>query len=324
MRRISTSTKVTDKFGAGKHGFTNGNAVGGIPATDLEDVWFDHAQEEICSPIEAAGLALDSNDRTQLLQAMQILSAPIVGLMRKARMSVTAASASATFLADQIVVATALGGKHYRLSGFSKTVNLATTGAGGMDTGSAPTSGYVALYAIYNQTSGASALLATNATSAVASHVYSGANMPAGYTASALVSVWPTNGSGQFTVGQQQDRDIYRNSTSVLSTTTSATSVPFTSLSISSAVPPNAVRVKGTRTITFTSATGCAPSFAFAPDSGGSGGNLMYVSGSTSSGPNWGMDFESLVVTQQTLYYAIGNSAAVSVTYAASIVGYSI
>lgn len=71
MRRISTGTKVTDKFGTGKHGFTNGNAVGGIAATDLEDVWFDHIQEEIANVIEGAGITLDPNNRAQLLAAIQ-------------------------------------------------------------------------------------------------------------------------------------------------------------------------------------------------------------------------------------------------------------
>jgi hypothetical protein len=80
----------------------------------------------------------------------------------------------------------------------NKTVNLATTGAGGMDSGAAPNNGFVAIYAIYNPTTGASALLARNATAAAQPTVYGGANMPAGYTASALISVWPTNASGQF------------------------------------------------------------------------------------------------------------------------------
>jgi len=71
MRRISTATKVTDKFGAGKHGFTNGNAVGGVPATDLEDVWFDHMQEEIANVVEWAGITLDGSNRAQLLAALQ-------------------------------------------------------------------------------------------------------------------------------------------------------------------------------------------------------------------------------------------------------------
>lgn len=71
MRRISTATKSVDKFGAGKHGFTNGNAVGGIPATDLEDSWFDHVQEEIANVIEDLGVALDPNNRAQLLAALK-------------------------------------------------------------------------------------------------------------------------------------------------------------------------------------------------------------------------------------------------------------
>lgn len=71
MKRISTSTKSVDKFGAGKHGFTNGNAVAGIPATDLEDTWFDHVQEEICAVIEAGGLALDPGNRAQLLAVLR-------------------------------------------------------------------------------------------------------------------------------------------------------------------------------------------------------------------------------------------------------------
>jgi hypothetical protein len=73
MRRISTATKVTDKFGLGKHGFTNGNAVSGVPATDMEDVWFDHVQEEIAGVVEGTGGTLDPNNRGQLLAAIQKL-----------------------------------------------------------------------------------------------------------------------------------------------------------------------------------------------------------------------------------------------------------
>ena len=77
-----------------------------------------------------------------------VLSSPIVGSMRNGKMSVTAASASATFTADEIIVGAALNGSAKRLSSYSQAINLATTGAGGMDTGSAPVSGFVSLYAI--------------------------------------------------------------------------------------------------------------------------------------------------------------------------------
>jgi hypothetical protein len=152
-------------------------------------------------------------------------------------MSVTAASATATLTADEIIVETALGGVRYCLPSFSKTINLATTGAGGMDTGTAPVSGFVAVYAIWNPTTQTAALLATNATSAVAPNVYGGANMPGGYTASALVSVWGTNGSGQFTVGWQVDRKVFTTLITVLSASAALSNVAE---SIAGAVPKNA------------------------------------------------------------------------------------
>lgn len=72
MKRIDTSTKSTDKFGAGKHGFTNGNPVTPIPSTQLDETWCDNLQEEIANVVEAAGIVLNGADRTQLLQAIQL------------------------------------------------------------------------------------------------------------------------------------------------------------------------------------------------------------------------------------------------------------
>lgn len=73
MQRINTLTKATDKWGAGKHGFTNGNVIGGIPATDLEEAWFDSVQEELAAVIEAMAIALNGNDKAQLLKALRLL-----------------------------------------------------------------------------------------------------------------------------------------------------------------------------------------------------------------------------------------------------------
>ncbi len=74
----------------------------------------------------------------------------IIGSSRNARMDITAASETATFTADEIIVGTALDGSQYRIGNFNKTINLATIGAGGMDIGTAPANGFVAIYAIYN------------------------------------------------------------------------------------------------------------------------------------------------------------------------------
>jgi hypothetical protein len=79
MRRISTATKVTDKFGVGKHGFTDGNSVTGIPATDLEGQFFDHVQEELAGIVEATGGAVDGSSRTQVLNSINALIEARVG-----------------------------------------------------------------------------------------------------------------------------------------------------------------------------------------------------------------------------------------------------
>ncbi|OWY32028.1 phage tail protein [Herbaspirillum aquaticum] len=86
MKRISTATKVVDKFGANKPGFTNGNAVAGVPATDLESDWFDHVQEEISRVIEAGGGVVDGSSYTQLLTAIQSL----IGSLSIRQYSITA------------------------------------------------------------------------------------------------------------------------------------------------------------------------------------------------------------------------------------------
>jgi hypothetical protein len=133
----------------------------------------------------------------------------LVGSVRNLRCSVAATSASATFTADEIIVESALGGLRYCLSSFNKTINLGGAGAGGIDTGTATANGFVGIYAIYNPTTQVSALLATMEASAVLPSVYGGANMPAGYTASALISVAPISATaGQFAQFFQLDRSV--------------------------------------------------------------------------------------------------------------------
>ncbi|MCW3542945.1 phage tail protein [Burkholderia cenocepacia] len=214
-------------------------------------------------------------------------------------MYVAAASASATFTADEIVVETTLGGGFFRLAGFNKTINLATTGVGGMDTGTAPANGYVALYAIYNPSTATQSLLAVNATTGKVSEVYGGGNMPAGYTASALVSVWPTNGSGQLVAGYQNGRTFYPVSTAIFSTTTTVTS--YTSLNISNAVPPNAIKFGG---ISIAQATNPTSSIgaSLAASSAGVGGQTCQAGGYSGTGQT-DSPFTIPLITQQTMYY---------------------
>lgn len=240
------------------------------------------------------GAATASQHAVQLGQV-----AGVVGSVRNLVMNVAAASATATLTTDEIIVETALGGLRYCLANFNKTINLALTGAGGMDTGTAPVSGFVAIYAIYNPTTQTAALLAQNA-STLRSNVYSGANMPAGYTASALVSVWPTDASGKFVVGGQIDRKLFLNNTSAF---TISTSVPtLTANGIASVVPSNARTVGGTAVGTNSTANG-GISWAIAGTPTGVG----QVSGSTNSataGSGIAAPFDDIpLFTAQTVYY---------------------
>lgn len=162
------------------------------------------------------------------------------GDARNAAMKVAAASATATFTADEIVVATSLGGQSFTLTSYSQACNLGTTGAGGMDTGTAPVSGYVSLYAIYNPATNTKSILACSSATST-STIYAGANMPAGYTASALISTWPTNGSSQFRSGLQRERRILVGSAGF----PLVGGAGLTTVDISTAVPPNAITVFG-------------------------------------------------------------------------------
>ncbi len=188
--------------------WTEGNPGTGVPATLERASWFNMVQEELRAIVVAGGATPSKTNYTQIRDAIKLMFSTVVGTARNVVMSVTAASATATLTADEIIVETALGGFPFKLSSFSKTINLATIGAGGMDTGTAPTTGAVAIYAIYNPTTQTSALLATNASSVKQGNIYGGANMPTGYTASALVSVWLTTAASLFAIGYQQDRHV--------------------------------------------------------------------------------------------------------------------
>lgn len=289
MHRIDTPTAQVDKFGAGKNGFTRGNPQTGVPATALDDDYFDAVQEELAGIVEAAGMTLKKTDRAQVLAAIKLLIGSetntkylkvasnlaeikaagaaavsaaltnlglsdaahlpqltgVIGTSRNAKMSVTAASSTATFTADELIVQTALGGLQYKLSSFNKTINLATTGAGGMDTGTVPANGFVALYAIYNPTTQISALLAVNASSVVAPEVYGGSNIPAGYAASALVSVLPTS-SSQLAPVIQQGRRVSIVGASILSGSGAPSSLAALAITV---IPLNTTLIRISATV---------------------------------------------------------------------------
>lgn len=299
--------------------FVDEDTAAGVVGSLIPSAWGNAVTDEILNVIKATQIVPDETSKTQLATAIRIIASALVGGTRGAKMSVTEASAAASLTADEVTVKSALGAQAWLLANFSKTVDLSKVGAGGMDTGVAPANGFVALYAIYNPTAGASALLAVNATSMKAPEVYGGANMPAGYTASALVGVYPVSGTlGQFAPLQQIDRDVFRIPVSVYNSS-AAGSVSYTPLSISSAVPINARSIYAAWVAT-ESTPGAGISMSLASNAAGVGaiGVAAVVTGQTSASS---IAAKLLLTEPQTIYYA--TNAVATGSRSATIVGYS-
>nr|WP_261991229.1 hypothetical protein [Pseudomonas sp. SC3(2021)] len=174
------------------------------------------------------------------LEQRLLTALPLAGAATNLRMFIPADSKIATMTADEIIVSTVLG-RSYRLTNFNRTINLGAAGAGGTDNGAVVANGYVALYVIYNPSTATSALMAVNSTGVVAPRIYSSTSMPAGYTASALVSVLATNAAGQMRVAYQLGRQITIENRSLYSATVGST--VMTGVNIAGHIPPNATHV---------------------------------------------------------------------------------
>lgn len=71
MFRIDTPNKAVDLFGAGKHGFRDGDKINGINATELSAAQQNALQEELAAVIESVGMALNKANNGQVLEAIQ-------------------------------------------------------------------------------------------------------------------------------------------------------------------------------------------------------------------------------------------------------------
>lgn len=139
--------------------------------------------------------------------------------------------------------------------------------------------------------------------------------MPAGYTASALLGTWPTNGSSQWPTPYQANRQIWFPKVNALNIT-STVPTSYTSVSISTVVPVNAKTIGGT--IGNPNSITCAA--ALAGDSNGTG---ELVFSSLNEIPNldsfYGANaFSNLpLITPQTFYYkstGAGNPVRVDIS----------
>lgn len=237
----------------------------------------------------------------------------VVGEARNLRMAVAAASAMATLTADQLIVEQP-GVGQYKLSNLNLSINLATVGAGGMDVGVAPVNGTVAVYAIFNPDTKDKKLLGFNATSAVVPEVYGSVNMPAGYTASALVSVWQTNASGQLSTGFQNGRSISYTARIFLSNGFAAT---LTALSLATLVPRNTKSVSGYAHLISNNSIAGGSNLTLASDLAGSGQQTVGVGGYVNLGIL--APFNDLALSvPQVIYYQAGSAPAATDAYITS------
>lgn len=242
-------------------------------------------------------LAVQSSAKTAILPVLT----GVIGETRNLRMIISTPTATGNITADEIILGTSVGGSQYRLGNFNQVINLATTGPGGMDVGSI-NNGYVAIYAIFNPSTGKSALLGFDATNTVAAEAYSGNSMPAGYTASALVSVWRV-ASGSLVVGYQLDREVSIGR-SILMTTSSYSSsltAPWNPLDISPIVPPNTKWVE----IDMAGVTGTNSAFYSSGITGAVDANNLPLYGTT--WPSYlgaaQVPASVLITKRQTVYY---------------------
>lgn len=229
--------------------------------------------------------------------------AGVVGLSRNAKMFITAASSTATFTADEVIVQTALGGLRACAASVNATIDLTKTGAGGMDAGTPVASGQLAIYLIMTA-AGAKSLLAVNASTAAQPEIYGGSNMPSGYIYSALVAVVPTNSSSQFAMAIVRGRSVTI-PTSQQIQTSNVTS--WTALVMG--CPKNATRVK-LALRAYESTSGSAAILNVAADSGGNFGatSAMSAVGSTTAQDQNDVDLD--LITPQTLYYTTATTGA--------------
>jgi hypothetical protein len=164
MQRIDTSTKFTDLFGTGKHGFRDGNKVSGISATAFDAAWCNAVQEEISNVVEASGASLNPAAYNQLLTAINsLISSYSMPLMLVADEKASGVDAAASVAGVQTRVLNTV--RHNSIPSASLASNQITLPAGSyLVEGEAPAINVTTHHAyIYNVTVGAIALHGSNA-----------------------------------------------------------------------------------------------------------------------------------------------------------------
>jgi hypothetical protein len=234
----------------------------------------------------------------------------VVGLMRGVTGTAAGGTKTASWTAKELVAETALGGTAYKGAALTLAFNGATTGAGGMDTGSVPTSGDLYVYAIYNPTTNTWATLGTITADAF-TNTYQGVNPVSGYTASLLLWVGKTDSTPNIVGFNQRDRQIFIPKTNALNLS-SGTATTVTAISLSGIVPADALSVGG---VAGDNNSAAACNFLITADTALNTGTVVINAigqTTTFAGFNDGaMPFTMPLLTAQTIYYqSVGSAQA--------------
>jgi len=210
-----------------------------------------------------------------------------------------ATNATATFTADELVLED-VNGNQLLISAFNKTVNMATAGIGGLDTGSEASSTWYNVFAVAKSDGTQNIVLST--ADDIASLTFSG-----GYSFAGLISSLRNNGSSNLVDFRQAGAlvDIDAIQIIVAGAATSDTSI---NTLLETAVPPLARKVQGYGRVSDSGSS--ASALTLKPVTASNIGRKIINNpgGSTSTAGGY---FEALMVTPQTLFYQVsaGDSA---------------
>ncbi|WP_434708166.1 phage tail protein [Pseudomonas sp. R1-1] len=228
------------------------------------------------------------------------LNGPAVGETRNLRLSLSTASSVASLTADYVIVEQP-GTANYKLTNVNLSIDLTVVGAGGMDVGPSPASGSVGIYVIYNPETKTSKLIGVNATSVSIPEIYTGNNLPSGYTASALISVWQTNANRLLVAGSQFQRQI---SIARMPVVSNGTALTWTPVSLVSVVPKNTKSVGGYVHYIGSTTNAGGGYLGLASDALGVGLKAFGIGGTPGLGV-LGSFSDLTVTTPQTIFYVL-------------------
>lgn len=238
----NTTTSLTTIGGLGGAGQLNAYANDGATQIGSGGMVANHYYEYVYN----SALNSSSGGWQQIFSASTPATAtsPVQGSFKNLK-GVWASNTTATWTADQVVVQTS-GNAAALLTAFSQSINIATSGAGGVDTGSIAASTWYYIYAIYNPSGPTTnILMSASATSPT---------LPVGYTYFARIGTARTDGSmnlmGFTQLGRNTQYLVGSNLSALPQMATGGTigsvSAPtWVSVGVTSYVPSTAARIRG-------------------------------------------------------------------------------